>query len=144
MSKYQETKKFLSKVNKLDRLISVKLLEAEKHKMMAMNISSTIKQDVVQTSKENTFEKAMIAARTAEEEANALIEKLYQKREEINKMVQALDDEDVISVLTAHFLCGKTFEEMETILPMSNRTLYRVYERGLDMFEKKYGSLYIK
>ena len=143
MSKYAKTKKYLSQVNKIDRRITVKLLEAEKHRMMAMNISSTIKSDVVQTSKQNSFENAMIAACSAEEEANRLIEQLYEKREEIAKMINALEDDEAIDVLTAHFMCDKTFEEMEGILHMSNGKLYQVYDRGLKEFEEKYGKQYL-
>lgn len=140
---HHETKRFLSQVNNIDRRINVKLLEAEKHRMMAMNIGNSMKQDRVQTSPSNVFENALVSARQAEEEANDLIEILYQKREEICKMIEALQDEEVVDVLTAKFLCGRTFEEMAQLLHMSESKIYYVYDRGLDVFEKMYGDRYM-
>lgn len=140
---HRETKKFLSQVNDIDRRISIKLIEAEKHRMMALNIGNTIKEDRVQTTPTNVFENALISAREAEEEANELIEVLYQKRKEINNMICALQDEEVVDVLTAHYLCGKTFYEMADILHMSKSKVCYVYDRGIELFEKMYGDRYM-
>lgn len=137
---HYKAKKYLMRYQKMENAVKMQLLEVSRLKALTTNISVSIGEKV-QTSAENKLEKQIVKLIEEEEKANNLIKNLIYQKNMIAKQINDLEGEnmeDCIKVLTRYFVYGENFSKIATEIDMSERNVYRHYNKGLLEFEKKY------
>ena len=141
--KHLATKKYLSKIKRLDRAIDHEMLEAQRLRTLATNISSTIGGDKVQTSASDRLENIMIKLIEQENKIADAIEEMAIEKDRLIQEIELIEDEDCIEILKLYFVNDMKYEDLPVASNMSKSKVLYVYNRGLELFEKMNGEKYI-
>lgn len=141
--KYLATKKYLSKIKRLDRAIDHEMLEAQRLRTLATNISATISGDKVQTSASNRLENIMIKLIEQENRIADAIERMAIEKDRLIEEIELINDDDCIEILKLYFVHDMKYEDLPVAANMSKSKVLYVYNRGLELFERMNGEKYL-
>jgi len=139
------TKQYLSQVERLNKTIENKIMEANQIRSMVCNISSPMESDRVQTS--HNYDK--LGDRIAklvdiETELAELIDSLIKKRQHIINQIDKMDKKEHYLILTYKYVQFMEFKEIFLKMCISERSMYSIYGQALKCFEHMYGEEYLK
>ena len=75
-------------------------------------------------------------------EIQALVDELVDKRRIIISQIDSMDNTDVYIVLSSHYVNGKDWNLISVEMKYSYRNIMKLRKRALQEFEKRYGQLY--
>lgn len=138
------TKKYLSQIDRWDKMIQNKLSEICRLREMATSTSSLNSGERVQTSL-NTDKLGDIVATIVdlENETNQLVDRLVEKRKYIVQQIDGIDDTDYYNILAMRYINKATFEEIASNTHWSIRKVFSMHGKALEEFEKRYGTEYL-
>lgn len=124
-------KEYLSQIRKSDNQINNKLAEISRLREMAMSITSTLKEDVVQTSS-NGDKLADTIAKIVdlENEINADVDKLVDTKKEIMSIIDTLE-EPFCDLLYKRYLHYMTWEEIAVAMHYTYQWVCELHGRAL-------------
>ena len=124
-------KKYLQQIKKCEDQIDNKIAEVSKLREMATSITSTLKEDVVQTSGSgDKLGEAVSKILDLENEINAEIDKLVDIKKEIMGVIDALN-EPHSTLLYKRYFQFKKWEEIAIEMNYSYRQITRMHGRAL-------------
>lgn len=138
------TKEYLGQVSRLDRMIDNKMVELSQLRVMACSISAVKSGEKVQTSPDpdkNGVKFSKIDE--MERKLDYLVDKFVDKKSEIIRQIDSMEDEVLYDILFSRYIEKKTFEKIATDMQYSFRQTIRLHGKALQEFEKKYGYLYL-
>lgn len=139
------TKEYLGQVSRLDRMIDNKMVELSQLRVMACSISAVKSGEKVQTSPDpdkNGVKFSKIDE--MERKLDCLVDKFVDKKSEIIRQIDSMEDEVLYDILFSRYIEKKTFEKIATDMQYSFRQTLRLHGKALQAFEKKYGYLYLR
>ena len=142
------TKEYLSQVKKLDKMINGRLRDLEDMKDLAVSISSKrpVADLVISSGRKDRLESIVVKILDAESEIDAMVDKYIDQRSVIVDQIESLDIKE-FSVLRMKFIDGwgadKILEQLNKDDIYSERQMYRICNKAMDIFEKKYGKTYL-
>ena len=134
-------KAYLKQIRRLDAMIELRVLEAEKWRALAESASAPrVSSDVkIQTTKKYDPMGDKVAKLVdLEREAQALWEAYMKKRGKIIEQIEGLDDADHIRVLRLRYIAYKPLDECAREMDYTERHTKRLHARALDAFCQKY------
>lgn len=139
------TKNYLNQVNRLNKRIKNKISESAQLRTLIMSVSSLrIDNDRVQNSGSYDPLGDKIAKLVdIEQETNDLIDQLIDIRELIIAQIDNIENDSEYNVLHLRFISGKALSYISDEMQYSMSQTKRIYGRGLQSFEKKYGHMYL-
>lgn len=135
------TEKYLSQAIRFERMVKNKTGEMARYRDLSVSISVNNDSERVQTSG-NKDKIGEFATRIYDLQKE--IQDLTVKRDTIINQIENMDDPDVYQVLYSKYIDGIHLHEVKDIIHCSKTQIYRIHERALSEFEKKYGKLYAK
>lgn len=129
----------------IDRRIDNKLEEAKQWYLQAQNIGTKeMTKDKVQTSKKyDPMADAVVYYLDCCDEASTLARKLSEKKKNILKQIDGLNNPKYYNVLVAYYVKGKSLTEIGNDEGYSRSQIRRIYLSALGNFEKTYGKTYL-
>lgn len=121
MSKYQETKKYLSKVKQLQRHIRVLEMAIEQQRQFMERWGW------------------MVNTRYAENTISEYEKEILNCKEEIAKRIEkvcSVSNDEQREILHRHFIENNTFEEIADEMFISTRVIYNKYNLALENFQE--------
>ena len=139
------TKEYLGQVSRWNRMIDNKLVELHQYKIMACSISAVKSGEKVQTSPDPDKNGAKFAKiEEMEKKIDEMIAEFVDKKEIIIKQIDSIEDEVLYDILFSRYIEKKTFEKIASDMEYSFRQTLRLHGKALQVFEKKYGYLYLR
>lgn len=138
------TKQYLGQIIKYNRMIDAKLEEA--YKMSALACSMTVasdKENVKSSGSQDKLGDSAVKLLEIEEEINQMVDLLVEKRNLITRQIERIDDMDMYSILSMHYVSGKKLEIVFNKLGWSRRNGFYIYKNALNEFEKLFGDTYL-
>ena len=126
-------KEYLQQAYLFDRKINldIQMLEAARAALHGRGVS--YESDCTQSgSHENSIEKALVRILEYEEHINAEIDKLTEKRQEIEQTINAVRDDTQREVLTRRYLLYQKWELIAVEMDRDLRWVYRLHGRALE------------
>lgn len=137
------TKSYLQQIERLEKMIQNKLSEIYRLKTMACSVSVSNENEKVQTSSDKDQLGATVAKLIdVERETNALVDSFINKRNHIIKQIDDIENTDYYSVLSLYYISGYTIEEIASKMNYTTRNVFKIRNKALDEFCKKYGHEY--
>ena len=127
-------KKYLMQIQRLDRAVDHQLLEIARLRALASGIGSTSNSDRVQVSPTNKLESMIMKIMEAEEEADRMIDRLFDKKKLIIEQIDRLPDAECADLLKFYFIDGVKFDDMPDVMHCSRRNVFYTYKRALSDF----------
>ena len=139
-----DTKTYLNQVERLEKTIQNKLIEIYHLKTMVSSVTILNENDRVQTSSDkdrigNTVAKIV----DLEREMNLLVDTFMEKRNQIIKQIEEIEDVNMYHVLFSRYVGKKTFDEIAHEMLYSRMQINRLHAKALIEFEKRYGNEYL-
>lgn len=134
------TKQYLSQIERYEKMIQNKLSEINQLKTMACNVTIPAGNERVQTSPDKD-KIGTIVSRIADLEKE--VDSMIEKRCEIVKQIESIEDTDVYDVLAKRYILKKDLKVIAVERGISFRHIGRVHFDALKTFERKYGSRYL-
>lgn len=129
-------KEYLSQIRKSDNQINNKLAEISRLREMATSITSTLKDDVVQTSGSgDKLGEVVSKIVDLENEINADVDKLVDTKKEIMSVIDTLK-EPFCDLLYKRYLHYMTWEEIAVAMNYSFRHVTRMHGTALQMVKR--------
>lgn len=140
-----DTKKYLSQIERLDRMIQNKLSEIEQLKQMATSITIFPKEINVQTTS-NKDKMGMAVAKLVdlENETDALIDEYINRRKRIIQQIDSISDTNMYHVLSERYIMRKDLSVIAVEMGYSFKQVCRIHGNALMEFERLYGKEYLK
>ena len=135
------TKTYLGQIERFERMIQNKLTEINQLKIMACNVTVPTSNERVQTSSDKD-KVGTLVSRIADLEKE--VDSMIEKRGMIVNQIDSIEDTDVYDVLAKRYILKKDLKVIAVEKGVSFRHMGRVHFDALKMFEKKYGSRYLK
>lgn len=135
-----DTKKYLSQIERFERMIQNKLSEINQLKTMACNITIPAGNERVQTSSDKDKIGTMVS-RIADLERE--VDFMIDQRSTIVKQIESIENTDIYDVLAKRYILKKDLKVIAVERGISLRHIGRVHFDALKAFEKKYGSRYL-
>ena len=140
-----KTVEYLSQIERMTRQIENKTEEIIQLQQMITNISSHIEPDRIQTTHEpDKIGEAVAKIVDMQNEIKELVQKLIERRTLIISQIDGMDDVRHYNVLSKRFVGCKTFDCITDEMGINRRQVFRLYNKALGAFEKKYGEMYIE
>ena len=127
-------KEYLSQLKILDIKITHTIEEIDYLKSLALERGIAYDKDRGQTSPENRQEELIAKWVDLERE----IDREITQRSRIINEIQSLENRNYSRVLYERFALGKTFMEIAKSIPCGEATVYRWYNKGLQIFFDKF------
>lgn len=138
------TKEYLGQMRNIDRLIKDKLDEASKWRNIATNISVSIGEINVQTTKRpDKMSEAISLALDYEAESNMLATELVKIKHKITRQIDMIGDSMYYNILKSHYIREQSIVELAVEYNYSYKQMGRYFKRALFAFEEMYGDAYI-
>lgn len=145
MSKYEVTKKYLRQVRHMDNVITNRLREREKLHATLTNVGGIMKPDKVQTSgSKDRIGDGVTKLVALEEEIDALVDKMVDTKRVIIDQLESLSDTKYYQILYMRYIDDKSFGEISGALNMPECSVKRHHNKGMDEFESRFGTTYMK
>lgn len=138
------TKQYLGQIERLNRMIENKMVEAKQIRNMACNISVPLDKERVQTS--TNYDKlgdSVSKLVDIEKETDELVDKYVDLRRKIITQIDKMENKDFYLVLTYRFVQSLDFKDIFLKMGISERTMYSIYGQALKEFETVYGVEYL-
>lgn len=127
-----DAKSYLMQVELYDTHINNKLEELQRLKELTRQITTTLKQDVVSRSgNQDKLGDAVAKIVDLENEINEAVDAYIDKRREVGKLLERLDDADQISVLHKRYFEYKAWEQIACEMCMTYRNVCYIHGRAL-------------
>lgn len=130
-------KEYLAKAILLDRAINVKLEQVRQLKLMASHSTSFISANNT-SSTGSRVESLVEKIITKEEEINQLIDRYVDEKSEITALLSHIENIQIRTITEAHYLCGKTWEDVAEENYISIRTAHNMHKAALDVLSEFY------
>lgn len=138
------TQEYLGQISRLNRVINNKIKELCQLKELSTSISAVKNEERVQTTP--NFDKigsAYCKIANLEEKIDNLVDEYVDKREEIIKQIESMEDEIEYQILFSKYISGDTLEKISCDMNYVYRNITRLHGKALKSFEKKYGNQYL-
>ena len=104
---------YLKSVRKCDVIIENKIRELEDLRDMTMKITSTISDEVVSGSRDpNRLSNAVVRIIDLETEIDNAVDEYVDRREDVTRVIDSLDDARLVDLLHRRYLQGQTWEQI--------------------------------
>ena len=144
MNKLEQTKKYRSRIERLDKMIENKLCEITRLRSMATSVSVPIDKERVQTSGEpDRLGEAVAKIIDLERETDEIVDKFVDERKRLIEQIDSIDNTNYYQILTCRFVQCEKLKALPYKLDMSERRFYGLYNEALKEFERKYGHEYL-
>lgn len=139
------TKEYLSQISRLNRVIENKLVELRQLKELSYGIpgTRTSEEKVQTTPNHDKIGTAYAKIDELERNLDKAIDQYVNKKNEIIKQIDSMEDETLYTILFSRYIEKKTFEQIATEVNYSYRQVTRLHGKALNEFEKKYGQTYL-
>ncbi|WP_282926902.1 hypothetical protein [Helcococcus kunzii] len=136
-----EVKKWLNRAYKIDELIKLDKKKIEEWNELATTIGGFNNGEKVQTSinTETTFVNKLFKKDEAIEKYNHRIIERYNIKEEIDEVINSIDDNEIVIVLSYRYLEFLSFRKIATLIYSNKSTVQRLHEKGIREVEKILG-----
>ena len=142
---YDETKRYLGQIRHLDNVIENRIREMSRLREKITSISSEIKGDRVQSSSsKDRVGDAVAKLVDLEREIDGLVDKFIDQKRVISEQLESLSEPDYYQILYLRYVERKSFCEISCDMDRPERTIKRIHDRGMDEFESRYGTTYMK
>ncbi|MCK9479283.1 MAG: DUF1492 domain-containing protein [Firmicutes bacterium] len=134
-------KKYLGQAYLINMDIASRLEQLEQLRSLAQRVTTVIGDVKVQTTRQKSpIENTIIKIMQAEDELNAVIDKLVETKENIRKMILKINNSDYRIVLELRYLCFNSWEKIAIKLNLSCNGVYQKHFRALQKFNKIYNA----
>lgn len=134
------TQAYLSQAIRFERMTRNKLNEIQRYKDMSLSTTVAPKQDVIQSSGSKDKMGTMVAKILDLEKE---VGNLTVVRDKIIKQIEGLSDPDMYQVLYGKYIDDCSLNEIARMIHLSKTHIYRLHDKALEEFEKKYGKYYL-
>lgn len=139
------TKEYLSKIERLEKMIQNKLAEIYQLKTMACSVTVSGENERVQTSSDKDRMGSTVAKIVdLEKETDHLVDSFINQRNHIIDQIDGIEDMNMYHVLSSRYVGKKTFDEIASDMNYSRMQINRIHGKALLEFEKLYGNEYLK
>lgn len=143
--KYTSTKDYLSKIERLDRMIQNKLSEINQLKHIATSITIAPKEVNVQVSSDkDRMGSAVAKLLDLEKETDRLVDEYIDKRNRIIEQIDSIEDTNMYHVLSERYIMRKDLSVIAVEMGYSFKQVCRIHGNALAEFERLYGKEYLK
>lgn len=140
-----ETKKYLSQIERLDRVIQNKLTEIYQLKTMACNIVVSTENERVQSSGDKERMASTVAKIVdIEREIDSLIDTQLERKNVIIGQIESLESNDMYHILFNRYVKRASFGDIAKEMNYSERHIITLHGEALQEFERKFGNLYLE
>lgn len=140
-----ETKKYLSQIERLDRVIQNKLTEIYQLKTMACNIVVSTENERVQSSGDKERMASTVAKIVdIEREIDSLIDTQLERKNVIIGQIESLENNDMYHILFNRYVKRASFGDIAKEMNYSERHIITLHGEALQEFERKFGNLYLE
>lgn len=140
-----ETKKYLSQIERLDRVIQNKLTEIYQLKTMACNIVVSTENERVQSSGDKERMASTVAKIVdIEREIDRLIDTQLERKNVIIGQIESLESNDMYHILFNRYVKRASFGDIAKEMNYSERHIITLHGEALQEFERKFGNLYLE
>jgi hypothetical protein len=140
-----ETKKYLSQIERLDRVIQNKLTEIYQLKTMACNIVVSTENERVQSSGDKERMASTVAKIVdIEREIDSLIDTQLERKNEIIGQIESLENNDMYHIMFNRYVKRASFGDIAKEMNYSERHIITLHGEALQEFERKFGNLYLE
>lgn len=140
-----ETKKYLSQIERLDRVIQNKLTEIYRLKTMACNIVVSTENERVQSSGDKERMASTVAKIVdIEREIDSLIDIQLERKNTIIGQIESLENNDMYHILFNRYVKRASFGDIAKEMNYSERHIITLHGEALQEFERKFGNLYLE
>lgn len=130
-----EAKRYLKRIEYLDRLIQVKIDQVGTMKQRAVSTEVTLSADRVQTSiSGDKFGNCICSAVDTEKEIDGLIDELCDIKEAVKNTIAEMDDETEQEVLYDRYFLYKNMTQISVSIGRSVRQTQRIHGSALSSF----------
>lgn len=131
-------RQYLDQVRNLDTRINNKVSELTglRSNLFSIRSSGDLSVDRVQQSHDHDQVAALIAKIIDEEsEINSMIDLLVDKKKEIIKVIEQIDDTDIYDVIHKRYVQFMRWEKISDAKHMSDQWLFELHNRGLKIIQ---------
>ena len=140
-----ETKKYLSQIERLDRVIQNKLTEIYQLKTMACNIVVSTENERVQSSGDKERMASTVSKIVdIEREIDSLIDTQLERKNVIIGQIESLENNDMYHILFNRYVKRASFGDIAKEMNYSERHIITLHGEALQEFERKFGNLYLE
>lgn len=140
-----ETKKYLSQIERLDRVIQNKLTEIYQLKTMACNIVVSTENERVQSSGDKERMASTVAKIVdIEREIDSLIDVQLERKNTIIGQIESLENNDMYHILFNRYVKRASYGDIAKEMNYSERHIITLHGEALQEFERKFGNLYLE
>lgn len=135
------TQEYLWQIQRFERMITNKLDEIHKLRMILSGTSSigNLTEKVQTSGNKDRIGSSVVKIVDMENEVDELIDKRY----EIVRQIESLPDTQMYDVLAQRYVSGREMKSIQLCGVDSLRQVKRIHAKALDCFEKMYGELYL-
>ena len=138
------TKSYLGQIERLDRMIQIKLSEIYQLKTMACSVTVSNDGERIQNSGDkDRMGSAVAKIVDLERETDELVDSFVRKRNRIIEQIDSIENLDFYHVLSMRYVARDTFETISVKTNWSIRKIFSLHGKALLEFEKMYGSEYL-
>jgi DNA-directed RNA polymerase specialized sigma subunit len=125
-------KQYLCQVKKLDKMIDNKQIEVEQMYSLATSISVSTDSDRVQTSGiKDKVGDTVSKIVDLQNEINNMIDEFVDRKQEVIKTIEQLNDADEYDVLHKHYIQGKNWVQIADDMSYSYQGVHKIHKRAL-------------
>lgn len=135
-----KTQEYLQQAIRFERMAKNKLQEIERYRDMVASVTVAPKTDVIQSSGDKDKLGSMVAKII---DLEAEIENIIDVRERIIRQIESMKNPDIYQVLYGKYINGESLNEVGRLIHCSKTQIYRLHDRAIEDFEKKYGKYYL-
>ena len=128
---------FLKSIAASDMRITAKAEEAYRYRALAERCTSIVTERVQtspQNNREDVYVKLITASQEKEREANALID----KKIEVSRQLDQMQDKRFSELLRLKYVCCKTGEEVGEIMHFDESTMRKLHGKALNAYERQF------
>jgi len=138
------TREYLSQIRKLSLMVEAKLEERYRLQSLACRITVPIEGERVKSSSDpDRLTNAVAKIIKCENQLDALITRLIDKRNEIIVKIDSLDNPSMYSILTYKYVQCLSDKEISVKMGISLSGISKVHKSALVEFEKRFGPKYL-
>lgn len=138
------TEQYLGQIDRLNKLIQNKLIEIYQLKTMACNIVVSNESERVQTSgSQERMADTVAKIVDKEREIDNLVDIQLNKKSLIISQIEGIEDNNMYHILFSYYVKGDNYSQIGNNLGYSRMQIKRLYNNAIELFEEKYGNLYL-
>ena len=132
----RDPKKYLSHIRHIDSDIRSRQSELDQLRQTIALKTSTIKQEVIQETRQGAFDERYMKLIEQAEEINVKIDELVDEKVKVSNQIDLLDDRVSRIILREKYINLKTFEEITKILNYELRWTHKLHGKALEDFNQ--------